>query len=162
MAMQTQGSDLYTIDPEGGELIEVGCVTSIDGLDTAIEQIETTCLSSRARTYLAGLATPGTATFNINADPRDASHIRLHQLKVAGADLQWALGWSDNTGLPPAVTIDSNGDYVFDAPSERSWLLFEGFMNSFPFSFEQNSVVQSSVGIQVSGDPLWVPASSGT
>lgn len=154
MSAKTQGSDLYLVDPEDNTLIEVGCVTSIDGIDTTLEQIETTCLSSSARTYEAGLATPGTATFGINTDPKDASHLRLHQLKVAGTTLKWALGWSESPGTAP--TVDSQGDFVL--PPARSWITFEGFMNSFPFSFQQNAVVQSTVGIQVSGEPVLIPA----
>jgi hypothetical protein len=150
--VKTQGTDLYVIDPADESLIEVGCVTSIDGIDTALDQIETTCLSATARTYLAGLATPGTATFGINVDPSDASHVRLHQLKIAGTTLQWALGWADGTADP---TVDTAGE--FNLGTTRSWITFEGFMNSFPFSFQQNSVVQSTVGIQVSGEPVLVP-----
>jgi hypothetical protein len=154
MAVKTQGTDLYVIDPEDNSVLKVGCVTSIDGIDTAIEQIETTCLESPARTYESGLATPGTASFGINVDPKDESHLRLHQLKVAGTTLMWALGWSESPNTPP--TVDSNA--TFNLPSSRSWLVFEGFMNSFPFSFAQNAVVQSTVGIQVSGEPTLVPA----
>lgn len=157
MAIKTQGTDLYTIDPADGTLLKVGCVTSIDGIDTTLDQIETTCLESPARTYEAGLATPGTATFGINVDPSDGSHVRLHQLKVAGTTLQWAIGWSEDPGTPPAVTTDSDGENVFDPPDSRSWILFEGFMNSFPFSFAQNAVVTSTVGIQVSGEPVLIP-----
>lgn len=152
MAVKTQGTDLYVIDPDDNSLIVVGCVTSVDGIDTTIEQIETTCLNAQARTYVGGLATPGTATFGINVDPSDASHVRLHQLKIAGTDLKWALGWSDGTDAP---TVDTAGD--FNLPTTRSWLIFDGFMNSFPFSFAQNSVVQSTVGIQVSGEPTLIP-----
>lgn len=156
MAIKTQGTNLYAIDPDDGSLITVGCVTSIDGIDTSIDQIETTCLGDTARSYVAGLASPGAASFGINIDPADASHVRLHQLKVAGESLNWALGWSDGTAAP-TVDTDSSGAYVFDLPSTRSWLDFEGFMNSFPFSFAQNGVVQSSVGIQISGEPVLVP-----
>ena len=106
------------------------------------------------------MATPGTATFGINVDPKDASHVRLHQLKTAGTTLQWAVGWSEDPGTPPTVTTDSDGEYVFDTPSSRSWILFEGFMNSFPFSFALNAVVESTVGIQVSGEPELIPAGS--
>lgn len=148
MAIETQGTKLYTIDPDTEALIEVGCVTSIDGIDTSIEQIETTCLEDTARTYVSGLATPGAATFGINFDPSDESHTRLHALKKAGTSLPWALGMSDGTADP---TVDSGG--TFDLATSRSWILFSGFMNSYPFSFQQNSVVQSTVGIQISGDP---------
>lgn len=158
MAIKTQGTDLYAIDPLLGSLIAVGCVTSIDGLDTALDQIETTCLSDSARSYVAGLATPGTATFGINFDPSDPSHVRLHQLKIAGETMRWAIGWSDGVADPAPGTP---GEFGFDdLPANRSWITFEGFMNSFPFSFAQNAVVQSTVGIQVSGEPVVIPKSA--
>lgn len=160
MAKKTQGTDLYVIDPDDGSVITVGCPTSIDGIDTTLEQIETTCLNSPARTYEAGLATPGTATFGINIDPSDPSHVRLHELKRAGTTLKWAVGWSESPGTAPTADEDLiTGEYEFETPTTRSWILFEGFMNSFPFSFALNSVVQSNVGIQVSGDPELIPAS---
>lgn len=154
MAVKTQGTMLYAIDPVGNTLLTVGCVTSIDGIDTTLEQVETTCLSDSARTYMAGLATPGTATFGINFDPSDASHVRLHQLKVAGTTLQWAVGFADGADAP---TVDAGPPVGFTLPDTRSWITFEGFMNSFPFSFAQNAVVASTVGIQVSGEPVIVP-----
>jgi hypothetical protein len=151
MAIKTQGTHLYVVDPADESLITVGCVTSIDGIDTSLEQIETTCLEDAARSYLSGLATPGTATFGINVDTSDATHVRLHALKVAGTTLLWSVGWSDGTA--PA-TVDTGG--AFDLPTTRSWILFSGYMNSYPFSFAQNSVVQSTVGIQVSGEPTLI------
>lgn len=155
MAVKTQGTMLYTIDPDDGSVLEVGCVTTIDGIDTTVEQVETTCLSSPARTYMAGLATPGSASFGINADPGDTSHTRLHQLKTLGTTLTWAVGWADGTAAPTAAA-NSAGVYEFTLPTTRSWIEFEGFMNSFPFSFAQNGVVTSTVGIQVSGEPVWI------
>lgn len=154
MAQKTQGTMLYVIDPDDDSVLEVGCITNISGLDSTLEQIETTCLSESARTYVAGLATPGTATFTINADSEDESHIRIHQLKKSGENLQWAIGWSDGVAPP---TIDAGPPVGFTLPASRSWITFEGFMNSFSFDFSQNSVVTSSVGIQVSGDPDWIP-----
>lgn len=156
MSMKTQGTQLYTIDPDDGSVIEVGCVTNISGIDTTVEQVEVTCLSEQVREYIAGLATPGAASFGINFDTSDSSHVRLHQLKVAGVNLQWAVGFSDGTD-DPATTTDSDGDYVFIVDPDRSWIVFEGFMNSFPFEFQQNSAVQSTVGIQVSGEPAVIP-----
>ncbi len=153
MAMKTQGTELYTIDPDSGELLKVGCVTGIDGIDTTLDQLENTCLEDMARTYEAGLATPGTATFTINTDTRDPSHVRLHQLKVAGVVLDWAIGWSDNRDLAPTVL-----DGEFDLQETRSWLVFRGYMTAFPFSFQQNAFVTSNVGIQVSGEPQLIPA----
>lgn len=158
MSINAQGSELYTIDPDTDELIKIACVTDIDGIDTTNDQIETTCLEDLARTYDAGLATPGTATFGIQVDPREETHVRLHQLKVAGTTLKWALGWADGTGTDPTITTDSNGDPQFDLQDSRSWIAFEGYMNSYPFSFQQNAKVTSSIGIQISGEPLLVPA----
>ena len=153
MAKKTQGSELYFIDPATGVVTEVGCVLNIDGIDTTNEQLDATCLSDLARRYESGLATPGQATFGLNIDPSDPSHVRLHQLKVAGTVLEWALGWSDGIGIPPVR--DTAGDW--DLPSTRSWLVFEGYMATFPFSFAQNAFVTSNVGIQVSGEPVLVP-----
>lgn len=153
MAIKTQGTELYFIDPADFSINPVGCVTSVSGIDSTIEQIETTCLESAARTYVSGLATPGTATFGINFDPTDDSHVRLHQLKVAGTSLSWALGWSDGTDDPSEVT---EGD-TFELPTTRTWITFDGFMNSFPFDFSLNAVVASTVGIQISGDPTVTP-----
>ena len=151
MAIKTQGTNLYAIDPADESLITVGCITSIDGIDTSVEQIETTCLEDAARSYLSGLATPGTATFGIYVDTSDTTHVRLHALKVAGTSLLWAVGWSDGT---TAAVVDTGG--TFDLATSRSWILFNGYMNSYPFSFAQNSVVQSTVGIQVSGEPTLI------
>lgn len=149
MALKTQGTMLYTIDPDTDAVLTVGCVINIDGIDTTLEQLETTCLESPARTYIAGLATPGAASFQINFDPADASHVRLHELKVAGTTLEWAVGFSDGTATP---TVDSNAN--FNLPTTRSWINFDGFMNSYPFTFALNSVVTSTVGIQISGEPI--------
>lgn len=152
--MKTQGTELYYVDPTGDVVTAVGCITSIDGIDTTVEQVEVTCLQDSARSYEAGLGTPGTATFGIYTNPADASHVRLHELKVLGTSLKWAVGFSDGTGIPPSGA-DSLGDFIL--PTTRSWITFEGYMNSFPFSFQQNSSVQSSIGIQVSGEPVLVP-----
>lgn len=155
MAKKTQGTDLYVVDPDDFSLITVGCVTSIDGIDTSVEQVETTCLGDSARSYIAGLATPGTASFGLNTDLEEESHARLHALKIAGTTLNWAVGWSESS-TPP--TVDTDGEFVLG--TDRSWITFSGFMNSFPFSFQQNSVVQSTIGIQVSGEPVAVAKSA--
>ena len=159
MTIKSQGTDLYTIDPATGALLDVGCITSLDGIDTAIDQIETTCLNSLSRTYEAGLATPGAATFGLQFDPAEVNHVRLHQLKTAGTPLKWAIGFSDGTAAPTTGT-DSAGDDEFVLPPTRSWLVFDGYMNSFPFTFGLNTMVTSTVGIQVSGEPVLIPKSS--
>lgn len=159
MTIKSQGTDLYTLDPATGALLDVGCITSLDGIDTAIDQIETTCLNDITRTYEAGLSTPGAATFGLQFDPSEVNHIRLHQLKTAGTQLKWAIGFSDGT-VAPTTGTDSSGDNEFVLPPTRSWLVFDGYMNSFPFTFGLNTMVTSTVGIQVSGEPVLIPKSS--
>lgn len=153
-AVKTQGTDLFGIDPETETLIVVGCVTAIDGIDSSRDQIEVTCLNSGDREYEAGLGTPGTATFTINMDPTNPAHTRLYALKQLGLTMKWAIGWGDGPREPDGTidmppTVDTSGDFVL--PTSRSWLLFQGYLSSFPFSFSLNSVVQSNVGIQISG-----------
>lgn len=160
MPIKAQQTDLFTIDPATGTLLDVGCITSLDGIDTAIDQIETTCLNDTARTYAAGLATPGKATFGLQFDPSTPAHVRLHQLKTAGTALHWVIGFSDGPDVLPTVGTDSSGDDEFILPATRSWLTFEGYMDSYPFTFGLNAMVTSTVGIQVSGEPVLLPKSS--
>jgi hypothetical protein len=148
MAKKTQGTQLYVIDPDDLSLITVGCVTTISGITATRDQIETTCLDSPARTYEAGMAAPGAATFGINFDPDDDSHVRLHELYVAGTKLDWAIGWSDGTAAPSSQSTDG-----FALPTTRTWIQFEGFISDLPFDFSLNAVVTSSVSVQVSGFP---------
>lgn len=159
MSVKTQFTDLYFLDPDGEVVTEVGCVTTIGGITAARDQLETTCLNSVGRTYEAGMATPGAATFGINFDPADPSHVRLHELYVLGTKLDWALGWGDyaaprGPGLGPEPTVSSGGLVV---PPTRSWLTFNGYISDLPFDFALNAVVASSVSIQVSDFPVLVP-----
>ena len=45
-------------------------------------------------------------------------------------------------------------------PTSRAWITFEGFMNSYPFSFPLGGLITSNVGIQVSGEPEVIPATT--
>lgn len=149
MAKKTQGTQLYVIDPDDNSVVTVGCVTAITGITATRDQIETTCLNSTAREYVAGMAAPGTAQFTINFDPSDASHVRLHELYVEGTSLQWALGWSDGTSDPSGASTDG-----FTLPATRTWIQFDGFISDLPFDFSLNAVVSSNVSVQVSGFPV--------
>lgn len=159
MAVRTQGTELFLIDPDDNSVLKVGCVTTITGLTAARDQIETTCLDSAARTYEAGMATPGTASFGVNFDPADESHVRLHELYRLGTKVNWALGWSDFTPPPPSSgpnpTSDSAGE--FDLPNGRTWITFNGYISDLPFDFALNTVVTSNISVQVSDFPTLVP-----
>lgn len=153
-AVPTKGTSLFFIDPDTCAVVEVGCITSFDGLDVPIDQVETTCLQDLVRSYMSGLGTPGTATFGINFDPQDPSHLRLQEIKAAGSPTMfWAIAWGDGTAQPVA-----GSPCDFDTfPTSRTFIEFEGFINSFSFSFALNAAVASTVGIQVSGDPTIHP-----
>ena len=156
MARKTQGTHLFYIDPDTSAVVRVICVTSVGGLTAPIDQVETTCLEASARTYIPGLATPGAMTFGINFDPQDASHIRLHELYTAKAqDIQFALGFEGSTAAP---TVDSNGEFIF--PTTRDYITWEGYFSDFPFDVQLNSVWQSTIGVQVSGEATVVPAAT--
>ncbi len=154
MAIKTQGTQLYIIDPDatpGSEILVIDCATSIDGVGGSRDQIETTCLEDIARTYEAGLVTPETVTVTINADPDSPSHLRLHELYVAGTKFDAAIAWGDGTAPP---TVDTAGE--FDFPTTRSFIaISETYVSNFPFNFALNAVVTSAVTLQLSGLPIW-------
>lgn len=154
MPVLSQGTNVYFLDPDSGTVVEVDCVTSFSPGGNPAEQIETTCLSETSRSYLPGLRTPGQATLEINPDPENASHIRMHELAETDPSpvLRWAVGWADGTGEPG---VDAEGD-DFELPETRTWFVFEGYISDFPFDFTQNSVVTSSVSIQRSGGSQWI------
>lgn len=161
MSIKTQGTEFWAVNPITKTLINLGCVTSIDGIDSSIAEIETTCLSSLAREYEGGLAEPGTASFEIQFDPDNPDHILLQKLKTAGVTLDWFVGFRyEVAGEPvvpgPAPTVDNTTGEV-ELPEERAWIMFSGFMNSFPFGFNQNDVVRSGITVRISGDPEVVP-----
>jgi hypothetical protein len=134
--MRTAGTELFFLDPADCSVVQVGCPTSITGLDSTIEQLETTCLESTARTYEAGLATPGTASFTLNLDPQDASHTRLLELKAAGLSTKWVIGFPDAIGTAPTGTTDSDGECAFVLPSNRTWLGVRGLREQLRLRFQ--------------------------
>lgn len=156
MAVKTQGTQLFILDQTasgGPEVITVQCAISIDGIGGAREQIEVTCLEDIARAYEAGLITPGTMTVTIQADSRNESHVRLHQLYVAGDKFDAAIGWGNGGAVP---TIDSDGE--FDFPATRDYIAMnDTYVADFPFNFELNAVVTSAISFQLSGLPTWFP-----
>lgn len=150
MALKTQGTQIYIIDPDasgGPAVLLIGCPTSFEGLGGTRDQIETTCLEDQARSYEAGLITPSNATLNLNFDPTDESHLRLHELYQAGTKFDIAIAFSDGTAAP---TIGSDGE--FDFPTTRTFVESEEcFVSDFPLNVAQNAVVTSAVTIQLSG-----------
>lgn len=151
MAIKTQGTQLYFIDDlvtGGPEIVKVECATGLSGLSNPREQIETTCLESDTREYEGGLSTPGQLSVTINFDPANASHLRLYELwKANGPNIKFAIGVGEPRDTDP--TLDTAGDFNF--PTSRSYIEFEGYVADIPLEFVLNSVVTSTVAVQVSG-----------
>lgn len=153
MAVKTAGTNVFFLDPDTGEVVEVDCVTSVTGITADRSQLDNTCLSSQSMQYLPGMTDPGQASIAMNFDPSQPSHIRLHELYRAGTVVEWAVGWADGTGVPTAGTSDD-----FELPTTRSWLYFPGYVSTVPFDFAVNSLVSSSVTVQLADFPYLQPA----
>lgn len=150
MAVKTQGTQLFIIDPEpsaGPEILTILCATSLSGLGAAREQIEVTCLESDAREYEGGLATPGQLTVTVNFDPANDSHYRLYELWKSNTNFKAAIGFGPETDVP---TLDSADD--FDFPTNRTFISFEGYIADLPIEIALNAVVTASIPLQLSGD----------
>lgn len=157
MAVKTQGTQLYIADifaSSGCELIKVECATSLDGLSNPREQIETTCLESDTRQYEAGLSTPGQISVSLNFDPANESHLRIVELwQENEGNLTFAIGMGNPVDSDP--TLSSACEFSY--PTDRHFVEFEGYIADIPLSFPLNSVVTSTVTIQVSGPYVVFP-----
>ncbi|MBF8720187.1 phage tail tube protein [Pseudomonas guariconensis] len=112
MAVLAQGTQIYALVPHVGspsqfEVMEIECATAFNPGGNPADQVEVTCLSDRVRKYLRGLRTPGQASLTLNADPRNASHVRLHQLSEDDTieSIRWVVGWSDGVDIAPTVGV---------------------------------------------------------
>lgn len=151
MSVLTQGTQIYLIDTDDTTIITVDCATTFSPGGNPADQIDDTCLEDTSRSYKPGLRTPGQAALGVNADPANASHVRMQQLAEEDPQptVKWAVGWADGTAPPTVATGD------FTLPATRSWYTFEGYISDFPFDFSSNTVVASSVVIQRSGPAVW-------
>lgn len=151
MAIKTQGTQLFVIDPNatgGPEVITVTCATALSGLGAAREQIDVSCLESDAREYVGGLATPGQLTVTLNFDPEDPSHLALYDFWKSNTDFVGAIGFGPSTSVP---TLNTAGD-GFDFPTDRTFIQFEGYVSDLPIEIALNAVVTAAIPIQLSGD----------
>lgn len=159
MSKLTKGTQLYFIDPDTDAVTEITGVTSFNPGGAPADQIEVTSLVSEAKEFMRGMRTPGQATIEINADPTNASHIRLHELAQDDTidSVPFAVGWSDGTTDP---AYDSDGAFDLTGATDRTWFTFDAYVSDFPFDFAVNSVVKSTVTLQRTGTATWTEASS--
>lgn len=166
MARRTQGSDIWVVDqsattPTEFELVKIECPINFKPGTDSKDRIEDTCLGQEEnKTYLegGGLKDTGQATFDINADPRKVTHVRLYNLEKSGISRTWIVGWAGATkgsvkNIVP--TIDAATGEV-TLPSGRSWNKFTGYVDSFPMDLEANTVVKTTATIQRNSSVDWI------
>ena len=153
MAKLTQGTQIYFIDPDDSSVVTVTGVTTFNPGGAPADQIEITPLEAGVKEFMRGLRTPGQASMEVNADPTDDSHIRLHELAQDDTvtSMEFAIGWSDGKDVEPDVTSDGE----WDLPGTRTWFTFDGYVSDFPFDFSSNNVVKSTITIQRTGTAIW-------
>lgn len=156
MSIKTQGTEAWIFVPKTQEIIDMGCIESISGIDGAVTQTTTTCLRDLVARSEAGLIEPGQAAIGIQFDPQNPDHMKMHGLYVNGTTFDVFIGfrYEDAAGVVqipgPAPTYDSATSKV-EIPEERDWMLFSGYFSNFPFDFQGNDVVRSALSIQISG-----------
>ncbi len=150
MAIKTQGTNIWYVNPKVGEVKEIGCPTGFNPGDGSPNKIEVTCLNERkVKHYVAGLQDTDDASITINFDPQNESHKGLYDEynKDVRDELKFIVGCSDGTSAP---TWDSSAN-DWAIPTDRSFLQFDGELASFPFTFEPDSVVESEITITRKG-----------
>lgn len=154
MAVKTQGTQLFILDPDttgGPSVLAIDCVTALSGLGAEREQIEVTCLENDARTYVGGLQTPGQLTVTVNFDPNVESHYRIYELWKANTNFKFAIAFGDGTAVP---TVDTAGEFVF--ATTRTYIEAEGYVSDLPLEASLNSVWTAAIPVQVSGEyTIW-------
>lgn len=166
MSRRTQGTALWVIaptvaDPTKVELLKIGVTGSFKPGTDSKAKIEDTPLEEEvSKRYMAGggLRDYGAATFDINADPSNATHVRLKQLEEENAELIFVVGWAGKTkgavkDIVPALDVITG---ALTLPPGRSWNKFNGYVESFPMDFDADTAVKSSVSIQRTSKVDWI------
>lgn len=147
--IKSQGTELYFhgLTTSGGAPTRVVCVTSIDGLGGARDQIDTTCLDNTGdRTFVGGLGNPGQVTVAFNVHKNEMSHEDVLNLKESGEVVSWGIYSSDGVGVP---TVDSNG--ALQPVAGRASAIFEGYVSDVAVSIQGNDIWKGTITIQRSG-----------
>jgi hypothetical protein len=152
MAMLTQGTQLWFVNPTSNALVQVPAIRTFNPGGTASDSIELLYLGGHVRNYLKGARTPAVASATIDADSSSGPHIVLHEMSLEDDQnaTEWALGFEDGTAEP---TVNTDG--TLSCPTTRTWFKFNGFVTDFPLDLASNTVVSTALSIQRSGDPEW-------
>lgn len=155
--LKTQGTELYVLDStiSPPAVLKIAKLTNIDGLGGSASDIDITNFDSTAKEYLVGLQDNGTANFGLNLDPQDSSHVWL-KTNAGGNRFQWAIGCSEDAGVPPT----SPGGSVFVLGTSRTWFTFEASVQQAQIAFATDDAVRVQGSLRVSGSITMVPATT--
>lgn len=149
MSIKSQGTNLYFVDPDSGDVNRLVCPSGITGIGGTIGEEDVTCLEAEGAEFAPAEADGGTVTVSLRFDPRESSHRDLRELFEDLEDrIEFAVGLSDGDTAP---TWSSSGGGEWTLPSSRSWLTFAGYISEFSIDIETNARVEGDVSIRVSG-----------
>lgn len=147
---KSEGTEVYFYDANNSTdgVVQLGCVTNIDGLGGARSQIDTSCFSDTDDTFVAGRGSPGQVTIDLNysEDDSDTYHEKLEALRDAGTTVSWGIGFSNGTSNPT-----SNSSDELEFASTRSGRVFSGYVADVTMTIADNDIVRTQLVIQRSG-----------
>lgn len=164
MARRTQGTSIWAVvsskTQQGKfELLAIARANNFKTGSDSQEKHDDTCLEDEySKSYVGGLSDTGQATFDVNLDPKQASHVRLYELGQSSDVVEWVVGWAGaKKGAMKTIvpTIDVNTGVVTLPPS-RSWNKFKGYVEPFEFDFSGNALVKTSINIQRTSEVSWI------
>ena len=133
---QTQGCTLAVGNGDGPPetFDNVGEVQSISGPDGTAPEIDTTSLSSTARTFNMGLPEEGNVTLEVNLDPDDAQQTELRTKRAAQTVNNYQITLTDS----PATT-----------------LTFAAYVTGFSVNVAIDDVIKASITLRITGAVTW-------
>jgi hypothetical protein len=122
------------------------CISGIDGLAGARQNIDVTCFDSDEGENEAGRAQPGQVQISAIYDTNDQTFPELEALFDSGETAGFYIGGSDGTDPP---TLDSTG--LIEPPTTRSGIDFRGYVADLAWQIQQNNVWRYTITIQRTG-----------
>lgn len=108
MAAKAQGCKLFWSTDSGTSYTQVTKVTQVVTPSTQKGRIECSDLDSTAKEYVAGLNDNQAATYPVNFDGTDTSHIAMLVLESSGDVVKWKVEFVE-TGLSTVTTVVYDG-----------------------------------------------------
>ncbi|QMT41371.1 phage tail tube protein [Neisseria shayeganii] len=147
-AVLSQGTELFAL--VNREIVKCECTASITGVGSGTKtEIDITTLKERvAKQYASGLEEPATLSIPYKM-LNFKDHKVFENLKKSGATVKWCIALSDGTNPPTASDDD------LTAPTERTSVIFSGFVAENSIEFAENDVVKGTLSIKRSGGETW-------